>query len=195
MIQERGPARPGVQPERDKVKNPGVKRRPQTLVKPVAAVALPVGQVRQGDGERRPGMVPPMRRSPRPMAGNRCGTCLFAESMAYCRPGSTTDRTTTIQAEEAEIKRVLIVLSLVTVMLFATQAMSADREAIRKNVDEVVNAIDGGKDAKSYAADAFTPYVFIMEANGNLVVHPTLAGQDLKVKAMPIFEALQAATP
>jgi hypothetical protein len=34
-----------------------------------------------------------------------------------------------------------------------------------------------------------------MEANGNLVVHPTLAGQDLKVKAMPIFEALQAATP
>lgn len=92
------------------------------------------------------------------------------------------------------MKRVLIVLSLVTVMLFATQAMSADREAIRKNVDEVVNAINGGKDAKSYAADAFTPYVFIMEANGNLVVHPTLAGQDLKVKAMPIYEALQAAT-
>ena len=92
------------------------------------------------------------------------------------------------------MKRVLIVLSLVTVMLFATQAMSADREAIKNNVDEVVNAIDGGKDAKSYAADAFTPYVFIMEANGNLVVHPTLAGQDLKVKAMPIFEALQAAT-
>jgi opacity protein-like surface antigen len=64
------------------------------------------------------------------------------------------------------MKRVLIVLSLVTVMLFATQAMSADREAIKNN-----------------------------EANGNLVVHPTLAGQDLKVKAMPIFEALQAATP
>ena len=72
------------------------------------------------------------------------------------------------------MKRVLIVLSLVTVMLFATQAMSADREAIRKNVDEVVNAIDGGKDAKSYAADAFTPYVFIMEANGNLVVQGVL---------------------
>ena len=34
-----------------------------------------------------------------------------------------------------------------------------------------------------------------MEANGTLVVHPTLAGQDLKVKAMPIFEALQASTP
>ena len=93
------------------------------------------------------------------------------------------------------MKRVLIVLSLVTVMLFATQAMSADREAIKNNVDEVVNAIDGGKDAKSYAADAFAPYVFIMQADGKLLVHPKLAGQDLKEKAMPIYQALQPATP
>ena len=69
------------------------------------------------------------------------------------------------------------------------------REAISKNVDEMVNAIDGGKDAKSFAPDAYDPYAFVMDANGTLMVHPTLAGQDLKQKAMPIYEALQAATP
>lgn len=93
------------------------------------------------------------------------------------------------------MKRVLILLSMFATLLFVTQALSADRDAIKKNVDEIVTAIDGGKDPKSFAPDAYTPYAFIMEANGNLIVHPTLAGQDLKVKAMPIFEALKASTP
>ena len=39
------------------------------------------------------------------------------------------------------------------------------------------------------------PYAFIMEAEGKLIVHPTLAGKDLKVEGMPIYEAIKAATP
>ena len=92
------------------------------------------------------------------------------------------------------MKRLILVLAMVAITCFSTQVLAADKAAISKNVDEVVAAIDSGKEASSFAADAYTPYVFIMEKDGNLIVHPSLAGQDLKVKAMPIYEALQAAT-
>jgi hypothetical protein len=93
------------------------------------------------------------------------------------------------------MKRLMVMLCMVAVVLFATQAFSADKEAITKNVDEVVAAINGGKGAASFAPDAYTPYAFIMEAEGKLIVHPTLAGKDLKVEGMPIYEAIKAATP
>ncbi|MDX9834241.1 MAG: hypothetical protein RBT36_03400 [Desulfobulbus sp.] len=93
------------------------------------------------------------------------------------------------------MKRLMVMLTLVAVALFATQAFAADKEAISKNVDAVVAAINGGKDAASFAADAYTPYAFIMEADGKLIVHPTLDGKDLKVEGMPIYEAIMAATP
>ncbi|MBM9535647.1 hypothetical protein JWG43_01015 [Desulfobulbus alkaliphilus] len=94
------------------------------------------------------------------------------------------------------MKRLMVMLSMVAVVLFATQAFTAekDKEAITKNVDEVVAAINGGKGAASFAPDAYTPYVFIMEADGLLIVHPTLAEKDLKVEGMPIYEAIMAAT-
>ncbi len=93
------------------------------------------------------------------------------------------------------MKRIMVMLSMVAVVLFATHAFSADQEAISKNVNEVVAAINGGKGAASFAPDAYTPYAFIMEAEGKLIVHPTLAGKDLKVEGMPIYEAIKAATP
>jgi len=93
------------------------------------------------------------------------------------------------------MKRLLVMLSMAAVFLFSTQAFCADQAAITKNVDEVVAAINGGKNAASYAPDSFTPYVFIMEADGKLIVHPTLAGKDLKIEAMPIYDAIKAATP
>lgn len=93
------------------------------------------------------------------------------------------------------MKGFMAMLSLVAVCFFATNSFSADKEAISKNVDEVVASINGGKDASSFKADAYTPYVFIMEADGKLIVHPTLAGKDLKVEGMPIYEAIKAATP
>lgn len=93
------------------------------------------------------------------------------------------------------MKHLLVMLTMVALMLFTSQAFATDREAISKNVNDTVAAIDGGKDAASIAADAYTPYVFIMQADGKLIVHPKLAGQDLKEKAMVIYQALQAATP
>ena len=90
------------------------------------------------------------------------------------------------------MKRLALVLMIV-LACFATQSFAADKEVIKSNVDEIVAAIDGGKDAASYAPDAYSPYAFIMEKDGKLVVHPTLGGQDLKEKAMPIFIALQGA--
>jgi len=92
------------------------------------------------------------------------------------------------------MKRLMVMLSMVAVVLFATHAFSEDKEAISKNVDGIVAAINGGKDASSFSADAYTPYVFIMEAQGKLIVHPTLTGKDLKVEGMPIYEAIKDAT-
>jgi hypothetical protein len=86
-------------------------------------------------------------------------------------------------------------LLLVLAFFFVANVMAEDRMAIEKNVNELVGAIDAGKDAAGFAADAYTPYVFIMETDGVLLVHPTLAGENLKDKALPIFEALCKATP
>lgn len=74
-------------------------------------------------------------------------------------------------------------------------ALAADKAAIQKNVDGIVAEIDGGKAAADFKADAYTPYAFIMEESGNMIVHPTLAGQSLKEKAAPVFDAIIVATP
>lgn len=78
--------------------------------------------------------------------------------------------------------------------LLATGAMASDKAAIKKNVDDMVAAINNGKTATSYAADAYSPYAFVMEPNGRLIVHPYLAGEYLQEKAAPVYNALQQAT-
>ncbi len=93
------------------------------------------------------------------------------------------------------MKRFAFVLSLAAVFFWVTGAWAVDKDAISKNVDTIVTAIDGGKDAVSYKADAFTPYAFILEEAGKLLVHPSLAGESLKEKAPPVYEALTKATP
>ncbi len=92
------------------------------------------------------------------------------------------------------MKSFLFMLSLIAVLLLASGIQAADIAAIKINVDEVVVAINQGKAATSYRADAFTPYVFIMDADGKLLVHPHLAGELLQEKGEPIFKALQQAT-
>ncbi len=72
------------------------------------------------------------------------------------------------------MKRVL--LSMATVFLLTTVLSAADKTMIKNNVDAVVAALEQGKEATSYAADAYTPYVLIMDAEGKLLVHPHLAG-------------------
>ena len=93
------------------------------------------------------------------------------------------------------MKRIAFVLSLLAVFFLVTGAWAVDKDAISKNVDTIVAAIDGGKDAASYKADAFTPYAFILEEGGKLLVHPSLTGESLKEKAPPVYEALTKATP
>jgi hypothetical protein len=92
------------------------------------------------------------------------------------------------------MKQVLRTLCMVAYFLLATGAMAADKAAIKKNVDDMVAAINNGKTATSYTADAYTPYAFIMEPNGRLIVHPYLAGEYLQEKAAPVYKALQQAT-
>ncbi len=62
------------------------------------------------------------------------------------------------------------------------------KDLVKKQVDEIVAAIDAGKKPEDFAdAAQKDPYVFIMEADGKLLVHPTLVGESLKEKAGPVY--------
>jgi len=94
------------------------------------------------------------------------------------------------------MKRISFILSVFLVVFFTSAAVfSADKAAIGKNVDDIVVAIDGGKAATDFKAGDYDPYIFIMEEAGKLIVHPSLAGESLKEKAAPVYDALTKATP
>jgi hypothetical protein len=95
------------------------------------------------------------------------------------------------------MKRVAIIsLALIFGICLATGAFAADKDAIKKQVDDIVVAIDGGKTAADFssAAQNKPSYVFIMEEGGNLLVHPSLVGQSLKDKAEPVYNECAKAT-
>jgi len=81
-------------------------------------------------------------------------------------------------------------------LCLVTGVFAADKEAIKKQVDEIVVAIDGGKTAQDFmsAAQNKPYYVFIMEEGGMLLVHPSLTGQSLKEKAEPVYTECAKAT-
>ncbi len=88
------------------------------------------------------------------------------------------------------MKKVAIIsLTLIVGICLATGAFAADKAAIKKQVDEIVVAIDSGKKAQDFmgAAQNKPYYVFIMEKGGMLLVHPSLVGQSLKKKAEPVY--------
>ena len=93
--------------------------------------------------------------------------------------------------------------ALISLVVFVGLALAGavfaavDKAAIQKQVDEIVAAIDGGKKAEDFtdAAKRQPSYVFIMEKSGKLLVHPSLAGQNLKEKAEPAYNACVKATP
>jgi hypothetical protein len=94
--------------------------------------------------------------------------------------------------------RKVVVLLLIAGLCLVTGAFAADPEkdkAIKETVDGIVGEIDGGKKAEEYKADDYDPYVFIMQEDGMLVVHPKLQGESLKEKAGPVYEELIKATP
>ena len=95
------------------------------------------------------------------------------------------------------MKRVAIIsFVLIFGICLTVSAFAADKDAIKKQVDDIVVAIDGGKMAKDFASAAQNKpyYVFIMEENGMLLVHPSLAGQSLKEKAEPVYNECAKAT-
>ncbi len=92
----------------------------------------------------------------------------------------------------------VLLLAIFAVVCFATLGhAAADKDAIKKQVDEIVVAMDGGKTAADFkdAAKREPYYVFIMQEDGKLLVHPALEGQNLKEKAAPVFEAVVKGTP
>ena len=95
------------------------------------------------------------------------------------------------------MKKVAIIsFVLILGICLAAGAFAADKDAIKKQVDDIVVAIDGGKMAQDFtsAAQNKPNYVFIMEEGGMLLVHPSLVGQSLKVKAEPVYSECAKAT-
>lgn len=90
------------------------------------------------------------------------------------------------------------IISLVLILGFClvAGAFAADKDAIKKQVDEIVVSIDSGKKAQDFkdAAQNKPSYVFIMKEGGEMLVHPSLVGQSLKDKAEPVYNECSKAT-
>jgi hypothetical protein len=93
-------------------------------------------------------------------------------------------------------KYALMMVVMVMGLALAAGVFAADKAAIEKQVNDIVMAIDGGKKASDFesAAQNKPYYVYIMEKDGKLLVHPTLEGKSLKEAAMPVYEAVSKAT-
>lgn len=91
----------------------------------------------------------------------------------------------------------IAMLALIACFVVVAGALAADKEAIKQQVDEIVVALDEGKTPQDFkdAAKKEPYYVFIMQEDGTLLVHPSLEGQSLKEKAEPVYNALIASTP
>ena len=94
-------------------------------------------------------------------------------------------------------KYALMMVVLVMGLSLAAGVFAADKDAIKMQVDDIVVAIDGGKTAADFkdAANKEPYYVYILEKDGMLLVHPSLEGKSLKEAAMPAYEAVSKATP
>ena len=93
-------------------------------------------------------------------------------------------------------KLTIIPLVLLLGLCLVAGAFAADKDAIKKQVDEIVVSIDSGKKAQDFegAAQNKPHYVFIMEEDGQMFVHPSLVGQSLKEKAGPVYNECSKAT-
>ena len=91
------------------------------------------------------------------------------------------------------MKRIAAILSLLSLFFIAVGALAIDKTAISTNVENIVAELDAGKLSTSFKSDSYNPYVFILEDGGKLLVHPSLEGESLKVKAPPVYQALTQA--
>ncbi|GAB6193058.1 hypothetical protein JCM39068_28070 [Desulfocastanea catecholica] len=108
----------------------------------------------------------------------------------YC-----TDTLQTALNMGGNMKRLSLFVSVLVMLFVVNGAFAADELAISGNVDAIVASIEKGTDLSTIKADSVEPYVFVMEENGKMLVHPTLAGESLKEKAPPVYDALMKASP
>ena len=95
------------------------------------------------------------------------------------------------------MKKYFLIMLIVIVGLSLTGVVSAaDKDAIKAQVDEIAVAIEGGKPASDFAdaAKRQPHYIYIMEESGNVLVHPSLTGKNLKEEAAPAYDAVIKAT-
>ncbi|KJS28294.1 MAG: hypothetical protein VR64_25155 [Desulfatitalea sp. BRH_c12] len=95
------------------------------------------------------------------------------------------------------MKKVALILAVMVMgIALTTSVFAADKEAIKSQVDEIVQAINSGKSASDFkdAAKKEPHYVYIMKEDGELLVHPSLEGKNLKEAALPAYEAVSQAT-
>ncbi len=91
------------------------------------------------------------------------------------------------------MKKYFLMMLIVVVGLALTGVVSAaDKDAIKAQVDEIAVAIEGGKPASDFAdaAKRKPHYIYIMEENGMVLVHPSLVGKSLKEAAKPAYDAV-----
>ena len=81
-----------------------------------------------------------------------------------------------------------VTLFLVSCMVSLT--LAADKQEIKNNVDSIVEALNHGDSPEKINPNDYSPYVFIMQQDGKLLVHPELAGKSLKEVAEPVYDAL-----
>ena len=76
-------------------------------------------------------------------------------------------------------KYALMMVVLVMGLSMAVGVFAADKDAIKMQVDEIVVAIDGGKTAADFkdAAKKEPYYVYILEEDGMVLVHPSSGGK------------------
>ena len=91
--------------------------------------------------------------------------------------------------------RISVFFMALALLLVCNTTWAIDEATISTNVDSIVAGIESGKDLSAIKADAYEPYAFVMEENGKMLVHPTLAGESLKEKAPPVYTALMQAKP
>ena len=91
------------------------------------------------------------------------------------------------------MKKIAAILSMLSLFFVVTCALAIDKVAISTNVENIVAELDAGKLSTSFTSDSYAPYIFILEDGGKLLVHPSLEGESLKVKAPPVYDALTKA--
>lgn len=88
-----------------------------------------------------------------------------------------------------------LLVTLVFGLAAAGSVLAFDRQNIEHNVNGIVESLDKGTNPESINPNDVSPYAFIMEQDGTLLVHPDLAGESLKAAAEPVYKALIDATP